>query len=196
MGEARLLNLLNIATWLISTCSHPYPFSLRLGDRALAPSVLAPCVYMQRQRQETSRQEMEGKDAKSIWKRHKADKHDRYGIYRNKDASKQVIRQTSEITSKQAKRQTSKQANKKWCPRGTNVGLDWVTITSLCWSMDDTLASKLMHKHVSKRVKMHQKPTCGTNKHGKHINAWSGKGKRYAWSNRHLGNASRMVTSK
>ena len=30
-----------------------------------------------------------------------------------------------------------------------------------------------MHKHV----KMHRKPTGGTNKHDKHSNAWSGKGK-------------------
>ena len=66
MGETRPLKLLNIATWLISTCLHLHPFCLRLGDRALAPCVLAPCVYMQRQRQETSRQVMEGKDAKSI----------------------------------------------------------------------------------------------------------------------------------
>ena len=66
MGEARPLNLLNITAWLISTCSHPRPFCLRLGDRTLIPCILARCVYMQRQRQETSRQAMEGKDAKSI----------------------------------------------------------------------------------------------------------------------------------
>ena len=33
---------------------------------AYNPCIIAPCVYMQRQRQETSRQAMEGKDAKSI----------------------------------------------------------------------------------------------------------------------------------
>ena len=55
IGEARPLKLLNIATWLISTSSHPCPFYLRLGDRAFTP-----CVYMQRQRQETSTQAMEG----------------------------------------------------------------------------------------------------------------------------------------
>ena len=130
MAEARPLNLLNIAAWLISTCSHPRPFCLCLGDHALAPRVLAPCVYMQIQRQETSRQAMEGKDAKSIWKRHKVDKYDRHGKQRNKKARKQ------------AKRQTSKKANKRWCPRGTNVGLDRMSITSLCWSVDNTLASK------------------------------------------------------
>ena len=131
IGEARPLNLLNMAVWLISTCLHHRPFCLCLGDRALAPYVLASCVYMQRQRQETSRQAMEGKDAKSIWKRHKADKHDRHGKQRNKKASKQ------------AKRQISKKANKRWCPWGTNVGLDQMSITSLCWSMDDILASKI-----------------------------------------------------
>ena len=43
---------------------------------------------------------------------------------------------------------------------------------------------------------MHRKPTGGTNKHGKHIIAWSGKGERYAQSNRHHGDAHHMVTSK
>ena len=37
---------------------------------------------------------MEGKDAKSIWKRHKADKHDRHGKQRNKKANKQARKQT------------------------------------------------------------------------------------------------------
>ena len=53
-----------------------------------------------------------------------------------------------------------------------------------------------MHEHVSKSVKMHRKPTGGTNKHGKHIIARSGKGERYARSNWHHGDASQMVTSK
>ena len=61
MGEARPLNLLNIATWLISICSHPCPFCLHLGDRTLALCILAPSVYMQRQEQETSRQALERK---------------------------------------------------------------------------------------------------------------------------------------
>ena len=34
-----------------------------------------------------------------------------------------------------------------------------------------------MHEHVSKRVKMHRKPTGGTNKHSKHNIVWSKKGK-------------------
>ena len=36
---------------------------------------------------------MEGKDAKSIYKRHKADKQDRHGKQRNKKASKQARKQ-------------------------------------------------------------------------------------------------------
>ena len=43
--------------------------------------------------------------------------------------------------------------------------------------MDDTLAARLMHGHVSKRVKMHRKPTGGANKHGKHSITWSGNGR-------------------
>ena len=53
--------------------------------------ILVPCAYMQRQRQETNRQAMEGKDAKCTIKRHKADKHNRHGKRRNKDASKQKV---------------------------------------------------------------------------------------------------------
>ena len=53
-----------------------------------------------------------------------------------------------------------------------------------------------MHGHVSKCVKMHRKPMGGINKHGKHIIARSGKGKRYAQSNQHHGNASQVVTPK
>ena len=53
-----------------------------------------------------------------------------------------------------------------------------------------------MHGHVNKHVKMHRKPTGGTNEHGKHIITWSGKRERYAQSNRHHGNVSQMVTSK
>ena len=63
---------------------------------------------------------MEGKDAKIIQKRHKANKYDRHGKQRNKKANKQT------------RRQTSKKINKRWCPRGTNVGLDQMSIISLC----------------------------------------------------------------
>ena len=34
-----------------------------------------------------------------------------------------------------------------------------------------------MHGHVSKRVKMHRKPTGGINKHGKHNITWKGNRK-------------------
>ena len=58
-----------------------------------------------------------------------------------------------------------------------------MSIASLCSSMDDTLArKKIMHGHVSKRVKMQRKPTGGTNKHGKCNIAMSGKREGYAWS--------------
>ena len=53
-----------------------------------------------------------------------------------------------------------------------------------------------MHELVSKCVKMHIKPTGGTNKHGKHIIARSKKRERYAQSNRHHDDASQMVTPK
>ena len=62
--------------------------------------------------------------------------------------------------------------------------------------MDDTLASKTHAWTCSKRVKMRIKPTGGTNKHDKHIIAWSGKGESYARSNRHHGDASQVVTPK
>ena len=53
-----------------------------------------------------------------------------------------------------------------------------------------------MHEHVSKRVKMHKKPTGGTNKHGKHIIAQSRKEERHARSNRHHDDVSQVVTCK
>ena len=53
-----------------------------------------------------------------------------------------------------------------------------------------------MHEHVSKHVRMHRKPMSGTNKHGKHMIAQSGKGERYARSNQYHSDASQMVTSK
>ena len=46
---------------------------------------------------------MEGKDAKSIIKRHKADKADKHGKYNMR-------------ASKQAKRETGKEINKRSCP--------------------------------------------------------------------------------
>ena len=53
-----------------------------------------------------------------------------------------------------------------------------------------------MHEHVSKHVKMHRKPTGGTNKHAKHNIERSRKREGYAWSNLAFGDASQMVTSK
>ena len=53
-----------------------------------------------------------------------------------------------------------------------------------------------MRVHVRKRIKMHIKPTGGTNKYGKHNIARIRKGERFARSNRHHGNASQVVTSK
>ena len=46
--------------------------------------------------------------------------------------------------------------------------------------------ARLMHGHVSKGVKMQRKLTGGTNKHGKHIVAWNGKGKGTHGATRHL----------
>ena len=60
--QTRLLNLLIVAAWLNHMLMFA-PFCLCLGDCALAP-----CVYMQRQRQEANKQVMEGKDTKCISK--------------------------------------------------------------------------------------------------------------------------------
>ena len=51
-----------------------------------------------------------------------------------------------------------------------------------------------MHGHVSKCVKMQRKPTGGTNKHGKHIIARSGK--RHVQSNPASRDVSHVVTPK
>ena len=166
--KAKILNLLTIAAWLISACSHPCPFCLCPRDRVLAPCVLAPCVYMQRQRQETSIQAIEGKDAKKHMKRHKVDKHDRHGKQRSKKASKLVRRQTSKKQTKDGVREGQMQV---WigCPLLHCVEV-WTTHQQ----------ARLMHGHISKRVKMHIKPTGGINKHGKHNMAQNGRGERYA----------------
>ena len=96
------------------------------------PSSMRPCSMCVHAKTKTRNQQTSNgrKRCKEYMKRHKADKHDGHGKQRNKKASKQ------------AKRQTSKKANNGWCPRGKNVSLDRVSISSLCWSMDDTLASK------------------------------------------------------
>ena len=71
-----------------------------LGLKACRLRFTLLCVYMQKQRQETYKQAMEGKDAKSIRKRHKADKYGRHGKQRNKKSSKQARRQTSKKENK------------------------------------------------------------------------------------------------
>ena len=103
------------------------PFLLVLGRLCLSS---APCVYMQRKRQETSRQAMEGKEVKSIWKGIK-------WINMISMVSKEARKQANKKKGKQVEKQT-----KGGVQGGTNVGLDRMSITSLCWSMDDTLASK------------------------------------------------------
>ena len=56
-GEARPPNLLIIALCeLASFCFHPCPFCLCLGSHILAPSILTPCVYMQRPKKQANRQ--------------------------------------------------------------------------------------------------------------------------------------------
>ena len=60
------------------------------------------------------------KRCKEHMERHKVEKHDKHG------------KQRSLEESKRAKRQTSEKVNKRWCPQGTNVGLDRMSIVSLC----------------------------------------------------------------
>ena len=162
------------------------PASGRLCPSSKRPRSMCVHAKVKTRKQQTSNGK---KRCKEHMKRYKADKHNRHGEQGSKDTNKQVIRQISKIASRQAKRQTRKRANKRWCPWGTNVDLDWMSIASLCWSMDDTPASKT-HAWTCKCVKMHRKPTGGTNKHGKHIIARSRKGERYAQSNWHRGDAS------
>ena len=55
---------------------------------------------------------------------------------------------------------------------------------------------RLMHGHVNKCVKMHTKPTGGTNKHGMHIIARSGKGNGMHEAASIMAMHPQMVTSK
>ena len=117
------------------------------------------------------------KRCKEYMKRHKIDERDRHGKHNKK-------------ASKQAKKQTSKKTNKRWCPWGINVGLDRMSITLWCWSMDDTLASKTHAWTCKQACKGAYKAN------GWHKQAWQAyhrmkwKRERYAWSNRHYGDAS------
>ena len=119
-GKAKLLNLLNTVAWLTSTCLHPCLFLFapwRPGLSSIPPRSM--CVHaraMTRNQQTNNRRNR----CKEHMERHKTDKHDRHGKQRNQKASKL------------AKRKTSKKANKRWCPCGTDVGLDRVSIASLC----------------------------------------------------------------
>jgi len=55
-GGARPLNLLIIAfCGHAFFCLHPCPFFSCLGNRTLAQSILAPCLYMQRKKKQVSR---------------------------------------------------------------------------------------------------------------------------------------------
>ena len=51
------------------------------------------CTYKGKDKKPVNKQWKE-KDAKSMWKRHKVDKHNRQGKQRSKKASKQARRQT------------------------------------------------------------------------------------------------------
>ena len=109
MGDARPLKLLNIATWLISTCLCLRPFCLCLGDRALSPSTFTPCVYMQRQRQE-----LENKQWKEKMQR----------VYERSIKKISMIDMASKETRKQANKREGKQkvvSARDECRFGLNV---------------------------------------------------------------------------
>ena len=115
-------NPLNISPWWVYIfLLAPLPFYLCLRGRALTPSTLAPCVYMQQTRKQANKQAkkwIEGKHAK--WQ---ARKRCQMG------ANKHVTR---------TNKQTNKLSNKKGCPWRTNVGLDQMSRVPLDWRMDDT----------------------------------------------------------
>ena len=97
------------------------PFLLmprRLCPRSKPPFFM--CVHAKAKTKKNQHTSNGRKRCKEHMKRHKVDKHDRHGKQRSKKASKQ------------AKKQTSKKAKERWCPQGTNVGLDRMSIASLC----------------------------------------------------------------
>ena len=83
--------------------------------------------------------------------------------------------QRRQQTNKQERQKAKKQTKGAVCGRQMQV---WIQCSQHhcveVWTTHQQV--RLMHRHVSKRVKMHRKPTNGTNKHGKHIIAWSEKG--------------------
>ena len=88
-------------------------------------------------------------------------------------ASKETRKQTNKREGKQARKQTK---------GGVCEGqmLVWIECPQLycikVWMTNQQ--ARLMHGYVSKHVKMHRRPTGGTNKHGKHVIAQSRKGER------------------
>ena len=105
MGEARLLNLLNIAAWLNHMlASVPFLHApRRLYASSKPPRSMSVHAKAKTRNQQTSNGR---KRCKEHMKRHKVDKHDKHG------------KQRSQKASKQEKRQTSRKANKRWCPGG------------------------------------------------------------------------------
>ena len=119
-GKAKLLNLSNTAAWLTLTCLRPRLFLF--GPRRSCPGSISHRSMGVQVKAMTKNQQTNNRRnrCKEHMERHKTDKHDSHGKQRNQK------------TSKLAKRQTSKKVNKRWCPCGTNVGLDRVSIASLC----------------------------------------------------------------
>ena len=97
------------------------------------------------------------------------------------------------------KRQTSMLSNKKGCPRRTNVGLDWVSVVPLDWSMDEWHTDLCIKKYGSvqqESIEARIAKRVAQSKQGKHINiARSGESCRTSTqtSRRCI---SEMVTSK
>ena len=77
----------------------------------------------------------------------------------------------SREANKQAKKKTSKKMNKRWWSRGTNVGLDRMSITSLCLRMDETLARKT-HAWTSKQACKDAYKANGWHKQAQHRMEW------------------------
>ena len=73
--------------------------------------------------------------------------------------------------AKHMKGQTGMLSNQRGCPRRTNVGLDWVSIVPLDWSMDDTQTHAWTCRQACKDAKVAKKTKrVAQSKQGKHIN--------------------------
>ena len=161
MGEARPLNLLNIATWFISTCLHPCLFAC---TQETVPQLHAPSLYMCT---------CKGKDKKLADKRWKEKMQRGIKQINMIDmSSKETRKQANKREGKQTRQQTKSVVHEGQmqvqieCPQ-----LHYVEVQMIHQK------ARLMHGHVSKRVQMHRKPTGGANKHGKHSITRSRKGK-------------------